>query len=443
MTQQPNMLWIFVDQLRWQSLSCHGDVNVQTPNIDRLAAQGASWTHAITNCPVCTPARANLLTGQYADKTGVYVLGDLLAPDKKTIAHAYNDAGYQTSYFGKWHLASTQNAIGHNEGIDYWIHPLLRGGFTDWAAYEVSNHFWTTHYCTDDTIWPPKKVEGYQTDVFTDMSLEYLKEQEANEKPWFHVLSLEAPHHGSDQEGNATQEVGDVTISRHPAPEEYEARFQPEDIVLRDNVPEERVEAARVMLAQYYAMISNLDDNVGRLLDYLDESGQAENTLVCLTSDHGEFGGSHWRFQKASWLEESARIPLIMRLPKIIPEGKTPKAPIGLADVFPTCAKFCEVPVQPDVQGHDFTSVLLEDAPAPREAVPIFWHGNYRYHHGATSTWQAIRTERYTYVEDEEGKCCSCFDNDDDPYQLNDLSHNEEVASLRAQLSEILTKEFA
>jgi len=416
-----NLLWIFVDQLRYHSLSCHGDPNVRTPNLDRLAAEGTDFTNAISTCPVCTPARGAVMTGQYCNATGVLYLGDLLPPSQRTVAHAYRDAGYRTSYVGKWHLASVQNPYGHNEGAEYWVHPLLRGGFEDWFGFELSNHFWKTRYSTGDSMWPPKQLKGYQTDALTDLSLDYLAHTTAKlDRPWFHVLSYEAPHHGSDWKDVASVTVGEHTHMRHPAPPEYEARFDADQLVLRGNVPPEFEAVARSQQAQYYAMIANLDDNVGRVLDWLDSTGLAENTLVAFFSDHGEMGGSHGQFQKCSPYGESLRVPLMMRLPGVVPEGQHIPHPANLVDIFPTCASLCDISVPTSVQGLNLSPVVTGRSQHQlRDAALSQWFGNPRYDPEGRPgrQWRAVHTARQTYAVFEDGQGM-LFDNEADPYQM-------------------------
>ena len=436
-----NLLWIFVDQLRYHSLSCHGDPNIRTPNLDRLAAEGTDFAQAISTCPVCTPARGAVMTGQYCNTTGVRYLGDLLPPSQPTVAHAYRNAGYRTSYVGKWHLASAQNPWGHNEGAEYWVHPLLRGGFEDWFGFELSNHFWKTRYCTNDSMWPPKELKGYQTDALTDLSLDYLdRTATMGDQPWFHVLSYEAPHHGSDSEGVASVTVGPHTHTRHPAPPEYEARFDADRLVLRDNVPGEFEAVARSQQAQYYAMIANLDDNIGRVLDWLDSTGLSENTLVAFFSDHGEMGGSHERFQKCMPYGESLRVPLMMRLPGVVGEGRQITQPANLVDIFPTCASLCGLPIPTSVQGLDLSHVLTgETSHQLRDATLSQWFGNPRYDPEGRPgpQWRAVHTAHHTYAAFEDGQGM-LFDNDADPYQLtnhyDDPGHLDERRRLHCLL---------
>jgi arylsulfatase A-like enzyme len=409
----PNLLWIFCDQLRWHALGCHGDPNVRTPNLDRLAAEGADFSMAISQYPVCTPFRGGLVTGQHAHANGVRVHGDLLAPDRRTIAHAFRDAGYRTSWVGKWHLASVQGVGGYQCGGDYWVHPLLRGGFEDWFGFDSSNHFYKTRYSTGEDIWPPRELHGYQTDALTDLSLNYLSDTATKlDRPWFHVLSVEAPHWGTDAEGRE---------HRNPAPPEYERRFDPARLELRGNVPPATQPRAREMLAGYYAQIENLDFNVGRVLRFLDERGLAENTLVAFFSDHGEMAGSHGRWEKTSAMDESIRIPLMLRLPGQIPAGRAVSGADAVAsgiDIFPTCASLCGVPVGPGVQGMDLSAAARGDAGPSRGEALVQWLGRARYGFGDFQ-YRAIRTGRHTYCVGTRSDHCLLYDNAEDPLQLD------------------------
>lgn len=441
----PNLLWIFVDQLRYHSLSSHGDPNVRTPHIDRLIREGADLTHTASTCPVCTPARGSVMTGQFGNRNGIRYLGDLLTPGYPTVSHAFRKAGYRTSYVGKWHLASAQNPFGHNEGAEYWVHPLMRGGFEDWFGFELSNHFWKTRYCTDDSMWPPKELKGYQTDGLTDLTLNYLDQTACkSDQPWFHVLSLETPHHGSDQSGSAEVIVGKHKHTRHPAPPEYQARFKPEELQLRANVPSDFEEVARSQQAQYCAMIENLDDNVGRILDWLDQSGLTDDTLVVFFSDHGEMGGSHGRFQKCSPYAESLRVPLVYRLPGKIPASGVVSEPANLVDIFPTCAGLCGVPVENEVQGMDFSRRLTAESDQPlREATLSQWFGNPRYHPTGDPgpEWRGILTERYTYSVHEEGGGM-LFDETGDPWQMDNLFDSPSEQAVKRHLHDLLCQEI-
>lgn len=432
-TDRPNLLWIMCDQLRAQALGCHGDANLagHTPHLDRLAAEGADFTLACSQYPVCMPFRGGLVTGQHAHVHGLRVHGDMLPPPERPIARAFNEAGYRTSWFGKWHLASVQSPAGwkeHDAGTDYWVHPDLRAGFTDWCGFDFSNHAWKSYVGEGDRIFPPRLIEGFQTDRLTDLSLEYLgadaAELHAAGTPWFHCISLEAPHPMTGEDG---------TYGFH-APREYLDRFPPESIVLRENVPESERDATRRRLAGYYAMIANLDDNVGRLLGWLDESGMSDSTVVMFFADHGEMGGSHGCWEKRRVYDESIRLPWIVRAPGVVEPGTRIDTPASGIDIYPTSASLCGVPTPAAVQGVSHAAALRGEAAVARREALVQWLGANRYlPEDPEHQYRAIRTERYTMCVDNLGEAL-LFDNADDPYQLRNLAGDAAHAALEREL---------
>lgn len=427
------MLWVMTDHLRYDALSYHHSPNVQTPRIDQLARDGVSCDRAFSHYPVCVPMRAGLVTGQYNHVNGVRVHGDLLPPDRQTIAHAFRDVGYRTSWVGKWHLAGVRNVSGWQSGEDYWVHPFLRGGFEDWFGFEVSNNYYHNHYSTG-YFTDPVKLEGYQTDSLTDLSLTYLEETAIHlDQPWFHVLSLESPHPGVGLDG----QYG------YNAPPEFEARFNPDQLLIPENVPPEFAAKReyREALAKYYAMVANVDYNVGRILDWLENSGQADETLVVFFSDHGDMlCGQGWEGYKQVPYNESIQIPLIMRLPKSIPADQRYAGLVSGIDIFPTCAGLCGVPIPPQVQGVNHSGPLLGNEGVVRSEVLVQWLGQPRYPFG-DHPYRAIRTARYTYSvcapdvqERYPGHFCLLFDNQTDPHQMNNLFGKKEAADLQQKM---------
>jgi arylsulfatase A-like enzyme len=424
-SKKPNLLWLFCDQLRSHALSCNGDPNVKTPHIDRLAREGVNFTHACSQYPVCMPFRAGLVTGQHAHQNGVRVHGDMLPTDKKTIAHTFRDAGYRTSWVGKWHLASANNAQG--VGYDHWVHPYCRGGFEDWFGFELSNHYYKTYYCSGESI-RPIELKGYQTDALTNLSLEYLEGiTRKSNQPWFHCLSVEAPHPGTDEDGS----------KGNPAPAEYRARFDPNRIEIRKNIPLNIESKARVQQAGYCAQIENLDDNIGRVLKWLNESGEAENTIVVFFSDHGEMGGSHGLFHKQLAYDESIRIPLIMRYPNVIPEKLVIDQPLSGIDIYPTCAGLSGIDIPSSVQGKDFSKVARGEQNENSSETLIQWLGQSRYGWGDFQ-YRAIRTRRYTYCVGTDSTRSMLFDNENDEFQLHNLFGSSDVRKLQTQLHQRL-----
>jgi arylsulfatase A-like enzyme len=435
---RPNLLWIMCDQLRYHALGCHGDPNLagKTPHLDRLAGQGVDFTHAYSHYPVCTPFRGALVTGQYNHVNDVRVHGDMLPTDARCMGHMFRDAGYDTAWVGKWHLASTISPAGWSAGADYWVPPKVRGGFERWHAFDCSNHAYDTRYADSATPFPPKQLEGYQTDALTDLSLRVLEQQAGGGSGgWAHVLSVEAPHPMRGADGR----MG------FPAPAAYEAMFDPADIVLRDNVPDDKADDARRMLAGYYAMIANLDHNVGRVLGWLDERGLSDDTIVCFFSDHGEMGLSHGRTNKQVPWDESIRVPLIVRPPA----GSTARpgvtsdtlVSVGL-DLLPTCLSVCGVPIEPQMQGVDQSRHVLDTEPGDgvRDAVLIQWLGAATYGFGE-GQYRAIRTWDHLYSVAEQPELRLFYNCRADPHQQRNLFDDPASMVLRQRMHQALERE--
>ncbi|TVR90518.1 MAG: hypothetical protein EA416_11215 [Trueperaceae bacterium] len=423
---RPNVLWIVADQLRYQALSSSGDVNVPTPHIDRLVAEGVTCTGAVSQYPVCVPFRASLMTGNLSPRNGTVRHGDYLPPGTPTAAHAFAAAGYRTSYVGKWHLAPETGASFVTPegwiGQSYWVHPDFRGGFQEWCGFNVSNNYWRNFVATGEEV-KPEQLEGHQTDALTDRTLEMLARQPAG-TPWFHVLAYEAPHPGA---GGTPRSPG------YPVPEAYEDLVDPEALHLRPNVPADAEAAARVQLAGYYQMIRHLDDNVGRLLDFLDDSGLASSTLVVFLSDHGEMGGSQGLRHKHVPYAESIDVPMVWRWPGVLPAGATYGGPICGVDVYPTAAGLSHVATIDVAAGIDHASVLRDPTtPPPRDDVLLQWDTP-RFAFG-DHPYRGLRTDRYTYTVGRDAPFCLLFDHEDDPFELRNRFDDPAAAAVRADL---------
>lgn len=431
----------------------NGDPNVATPAIDALAAQGVRCTDSYSNCPVCMPFRASLMTGQHAHVNGVMRHGDFLDPNARTVAHEFADAGYRTSYVGKWHLAPESGAAmvspGGWAGQDFWVHPRLRGGFQDWYGFNISNNYHETYICSGEKV-EPRRLEGYQTDALTDISIDYLTrvasesaaEREsdragagASRQPWFHVISYESPHPGWG---------GDPSEGLYPVPEEYRSLYDPAGLSLRPNVPPAHESTARQQLAGYYRLITNLDDNISRLLAHLDDLGLSDDTLVVFLSDHGEMGGSHGLRNKQVPFEESLHVPLMLRWPGRLAAGSVCDHLFSGVDIGATTMGLCGLKVPAAVQGldqagsllgQDAAGVALGKAPA-RDAVLVQWEDT-RYGFG-DHPYRALRTRRYTHVVARDDAYCLTFDHQVDPYELDNLYWRNDAAGLRRGLDALL-----
>ena len=286
--RRPNVVWVFGDQHRAHATSYRGDGNVFTPNIDNLAREGMRFDCAVAGAPWCTPFRGALLTGRYPHQSGVVANGCRLAPELPTVAHAFAAAGYHTAYVGKWHLDGTNDR-------DHYVPPDRRGGFHYWMGNDAANN---QHECyafgTDSET--PVRLPGYETDAWSDLLVDHLRAHvgsaggdgdDADYRPFFAVLSVQPPH-------------GPNVPPTNPA---YGApRIHPATLRLRRNVPDVPwiQEKTRLGLAGYYAMVENLDYNIGRLRHALTTLGVDRDTYLIFFSDHGDMMGSHGQFGKSS-----------------------------------------------------------------------------------------------------------------------------------------------
>jgi arylsulfatase A-like enzyme len=415
---KPNVVFIIADQWRAQAFGFAGDPNVRTPNLDRFERECVNFTQAISALPVCSPTRATLLTGQRPLTHGVFINDVPLNPDAVTIAKVLATAGYDTGCIGKWHVD------GH--GRSDFIPRERRQGFDYWKVLECTHIYNNSAYYADE---PEKlKWDGYDAIAQTRDAQRYLEARAQTGRPFLLWLSWGPPHNPYET-----------------APAKYQFMYSPEKIRLRENVPPEEQSVTRKDLAGYYAHCTALDDCIGDLLTTLKNTGLADNTIVVFTSDHGDMLGSHGMQQKQRPYEESARVPMLFRLPRTvgIKPGRV-TATIDTEDVMPTLLRLCGQPIPKSVEGLDFTGYLRggEDPSGGAAVVQCpSPFGEFTRPMGGRE-YRGVRTQRYTYVRDLNGPWL-LFDNETDPAQLTNLVGRPERADLQAQLDRQLSRKLA
>jgi arylsulfatase A-like enzyme len=430
-TDRPNIILIIADQLRRSALGCYGDPNVSTPNIDALAEQGTRFDASCSTYPVCVPFRFSLQTGEYAHTRAIPAIEWRMSPAERTLADEFHDAGYDTGMFGKWHL---YGGFGHLPGhtvVKASRTPVPRpfqGRWQRFAGFDICNDPYDTYVFNEDDP-TPNKLECYQTDGLFDLAMEWIGCPERQGTPFAGILSVEPPH------------------PLFTAPEEYLERWRDREIVFRDNVELDRdyrkrgphgtslVDDMRV----YYAMIENLDDNVGRLVRSLRESGTLDNTVLALTADHGELLGSHGLLAKQRPWEESIGIPLIVSRGG----GRVIQDPVCTEDLFPTLLGLAGHRPRDPKPGLDLTplidgrqdeldreGVLVEFVAELRPDVPFY-----------AETWRGFRSRRYKYTvlgDAHGGHPWQFFDLHDDPYELTNLLADPACSELVAHHHRLL-----
>ena len=414
--KRPNIVFVFADQWRADALGYTGDPNVKTPNLDRLAKQAVNFTHAVSSCPVCCPYRASLMTGRRPLAHGVF-LNDVQLPEEElTIAEVVAKHGYRTAYIGKWHLD------GH--GRSSYIPPERRQGFQDFRALECTHNYNRSFFYKGDD--PTRRMwKGYDAFAQTEEAIQYLGQRAKDDQHFLLMLSWGPPH-------NPYQ----------TAPEQFQAMYKPAEIKLRPNVPAEFADVARKELAGYYAHCSALDECVGKLWQALRSLGIERDTIFVFTSDHGDMLHSQGVVRKQKPWDESIRVPLLLRYPRLLGEsGKQLPALINSEDLMPTLLGLAGLPIPESVQGKDYRR-YLQGGDDPSEGVALITcpapFGEWQRRRGGRE-YRGIRTSRYTYARTLDGPWL-LYDNRKDAYQLDNLIGKPERADLQSRLDALLQR---
>ena len=418
---KPNVVVLFPDQLRAQSLPLYGEQQIDTPNIDRLAAEGVTFDNAISNCPVCTPARAMLVTGRYPQTTGHLINTTRTRHSEISIGDTFSYWGYKTAWVGKWHLhTGLWPALDRMPQHPDWV-PKGRDrlGFDYWRAYNQHMVYFDGFVHKGD--WNYERWDGYETQGLLKYGIEFM--DEAADDPFLLFLSPHQPHYTPFEF----------------APERFYDRL-PKRLALPPNVPAHQQEASLDMYRHYLAMILAVDEMLGQLLDYLDSSGRGENTIVLFASDHGTQGGSQGvnPWSKKNPYDASVRIPGILRLPKQANTGVRIPQIVNLADWMPTLCTLAGLPVPRSVEGVDRSPSILaaaENRLSHGDMDETAFLMNFSkwfdwFQDGAE--WRGVRSTDYSYAQRLSG-ATELYDLREDPWQQHNLAGQGLAAEERMQ----------
>lgn len=410
----PNILFVMPDQWRGMDLGSMGNTQVRTPHLDRLAGEGVQFTGMAANCPVCTPARSILLTGKYPHTTGVAVNDVPLPSEETTIAEILKEQGYYTGFVGKWHLEGGKRLPG-------FVPPgPRRQGFEFWAANICSHTYFRQTYFRDEPN--PIHMNGYDAFTWTDLALEFLEKAKERERPFCLYLQYPTPH------------------NPYLEPPGFEGMYKPERIVLRKNwKPGTARLGSATDIAEYYAAITCLDQEIGRLLKAVDRLGFRENTIVLFTSDHGDMLGSHGMFLKRKPWEESVRVPGIIRWPAALKGGRRSEAPFSHVDVVPTLLGLCGIEPPPSMQGFDYAGYLEGRSGATPEFAHLMIYT--KTETNEYSPWRGLRSRKYKYARFRE-KPWVLYDLERDPFEMNNLAEASSHARLRERFDALIERQM-
>jgi len=430
----------------------------RTPNIDRLAEEGARLDNVFVTNSICTPSRACILTGQYSQRNGVYTLSDKLDPERNNVAKLLRRAGYQTAIIGKWHLKTKPS------GFDYWNVLPGQGKYHNPVLREAPDH-------------EEKQYEGHSTDVITDLALKWLGGRET-EKPFFLMCHYKATHANWDP-AERFKELYEDTSFPYPVniTDNYKDRSNAASIAtgkleymlgrkhLAGHTPEElksfghrdeiRHYVYQAYMKQYMRCVAGVDENVGRLLQYLDKNGLTENTVVIYTSDQGHFNGEHGYYDKRFIYEESLRMPFLIRYPKEIQSGTVNKDITINADFAPLFLDYAGASANAEMQGRSFRANLTGNTPSDWRDAMYYRYWMHLAHHGVPAHY-GIRTDRYKLIfhyglpldaagakPDPTPPEWEMFDLEKDPLEMrnvyDDPAYAETAASLKEKLDALKT----
>ncbi len=406
---RPNIIFLMPDQHRYHTVGCLGDEQAHTPNIDRLASDGMILENTFANTPVCCPARSILLTGQYCHRNGM-VANDLrLRESSVSFAKVLGAGGYRTGFVGKWHLDGGKRLPGYVPPGE------RRQGFEYWAANQCSHmHFRNTIF--RDTP-DPIVLDKFETDGYADYAIDFLKQAGADRRPFYLTVQWGPPH------------------DPYKAPEEYARRYDSAKLKMRPNWRAESNVPGPQAIAQYYSMVTAVDDAVGRILRSVDELGLRENTIVLYASDHGDMLGSQGQRLKRKPWEESIRVPGILRWPGRVKAGSRNDTFFTHVDFAPTLLGLAGLTPPKEMQGKNHSQAFLKGKRGADSAfLQIFgpFAGD-----GTPSGWRGVRTEEYMYARFAD-KPWVLYDLRKDPYQMRNLADDPSARKIQAAMEKKL-----
>lgn len=433
-TNRPNVLFILSDDQRPDTIAALGNPIIHTPHLDRLVREGTTFTRAIAAVPICVASRAELITGRDGRLNGNNDFG--FSPNRDAVGwgEAMRAAGYTTCYTGKWHTTRRPRHWGFEQVAGLFASgggkfPLNEP--VDWKGMEVTGYAGWIFQTEDPRAPLPDQGVGLTPDIstrFADAAIQFLRTPRA--QPFFLSLNFTAPH--------------DPLLM----PSGYEKLYDPDKIPLPENFAPQHPfdhgnahgrdemlfsfprtpEQTRHALAVYYAVISHMDAQIGRVLKALEQTGQLERTLIIFSSDHGLAIGSHGLRGKQNMYEHTIGVPLILRGPGI-PRGETRTTDCYLRDLYPTVCELTGVPCPATVTAKSLAPTFKDPAAQPHDALFAHFQDSQRM----------IRTERWKLIQYPRANQEQLFDLKTDPLEQHNLINTPEHAEIRATLTTRLT----
>jgi len=423
---RPNFIIMMTDDQRWDALSCAGNAVIDTPNMDRLAADGMRFRNMFVTNSLCAPSRTTLLTGMYSHKHGVTDnVRRELRPDQPILPDLLREAGYETAFCGKSHVKGALR----DRTWDYYF------GYNGQGQY-------LNPKIAEGTDGEERVYEGYMDDIVTDHAVEWLRDR--GEKPFCLFLWFKAPHRAWIRPRRLHDLYRGVTI---PKPDTYDDDLKgypgkPRAFADADNKIGnfDNVRTLEGFVKDYYATIVAVDENLEKVLDVLDDTGKTEDTAILFTGDNGFFLGEWRAFDKRLMHEPSIRVPLLVRYPRMVQAGSLEDRMVLNIDIAPTVLDMAGVPIPDWMQGRSVVP-LLEGKDIPWRKDWLYEYFEYPGPHSVPKN-RGVRTERYKYIEYyEEPEEFELYDLQKDPGErrnlVDDPAYGEILKPLRERLEEL------
>jgi N-acetylglucosamine-6-sulfatase len=440
---RPNIVFILVDDLRWDELSITGHPFVRTPHIDRIGREGAVFRHAFVTTPLCSPSRASFLTGQYAHRHGITDNVDRSAASHRltTFPRLLHDAGYATAFVGKWHMGNDDTA---------------RPGFDRWVSFKGQGTYLDPEINEDGKVI---KRAGYTTDILSGYAVEFIRRK--RDRPFLVYLAHKAIHPEVRQNDDGSVDLADA--ERFLPAERHQSLYANEAIPHRPNygrAPTDKpalrrqigdlpplgaatATRAEAILGRQRSLLA-IEDGVGEILRALEETGQLDDTVLVFTSDNGYFYGEHGlSVERRLAYEESIRMPLLVRYPKAIAAGTVRKELALNIDLAPTLLELAGEAPPPAMQGRSLVPLLKGQTARWRDSFLIEYASDRVFPRILNMGYQAVRTQRWKYIHYLElDGMDELYDLQNDPYEMNNIIHQPtaqgRVARLRSELKRLL-----
>lgn len=435
---RPNVLVIVTDDQRWDALSCLGNKMVRTPNLDQLVAEGARFANAFVTTSLCSPSRATMMSGLYAHRHGVLNNFTEYPDTLPSYPKRLREVGYETAYFGKWHMGETNDAP--RSGFDFWMSHAGQGKYFD-TEWNINGR--------------RELIKGYYTTVITEHAEKWLRAK--HDKPFVAVIGQKAPHGGPIQpEPKYEHALDDVTVTK---PANFDAWRDGKPAWLAESFPTwhgaggplYNIKDYDKFVRSYYGTLLSVDDSVGRIYTALKETGQLDNTILIFTSDNGFALGEHGRVDKRTAYEESLRVPLVVRYPPLIPKATVVNEMVLNLDLAPSVIDLCGGKKLTDIDGRSWKPLLSGNSKGWRKSWAYFY--NYESQFPYTPNVRAVRTADWKYIHYPHGDgapdrhSAELYNLTADPGEtrnlINDPAAAKKLAELQRELARLMAKHKA